>query len=82
MITIIMLTVIALSVLLIGFFEIRIPFIHNKNSSKKEEFLFDITRKANKSGKTQIRKIKHLLKDAKNEMSYRLVNDRKTSDIV
>jgi len=81
MITIIMLTAIALIMLLIGFFEIRIPFIHEKAFSSKGNRISKSLKKQNKSAKMQVRTIKNLLKGTKNEVGYRLIQHHKTSDI-
>ena len=81
MITIIMLTSIALIVLLIGFFEIRIPFIHQDAlRSKKKATILPVS--PPKTGKTGINiNMKTFFKNAKNEVSYRIIQNRKTSDI-
>jgi len=79
MITIILLTGIALFVLLIGFFEIRIPFIYKDAGSNKKKGSF-LQSKPDKFGKTG-NNIRNFLKTAKNGVNYRIIQNRKTSDV-
>ena len=83
MITIIMLTGIALITLLIGFFEIRIPFIHKNAGLKQKSTVFSHAGygKDNKTGRLPGKSIRNFIKSAKNEVSYRVIQDGKTSDL-
>ena len=83
MITIIMLTCIALIALLIGFFEIRIPFIHEKRVSNNEKIVFPKFRlkKDVKENKLPVTGLKRFLRNTKSEIGYRVIQHGKTSDV-
>ena len=83
MTTLIILTSIAVITLLIGFFEIRIPFIYKDPivKHKKAAFPQSSLEKYGKIGKLSMKTIKDLLRTAKTEVSYFGIPNRKTSEI-
>ena len=83
MILLIILTSIAVITLLIGFFEIPIPFIYQDPILKKKKTTFSETGlgKESKIGKIPVKNIKDFLRTAKNEVSYHIIPHSKTSDI-
>ena len=83
MTTLIILTSIAVITLLIGFFEIRIPFINKDTIVKHKKAAFPQSglEKDGKIGKLPMKTIKDLLRTAKPEVSYSGILNRKTSEI-
>ena len=83
MIILIILTGIAVITLLVGFFEIRIPFIYRDQIIKKQNTAFSQAgvERGNKIGKMPVKTVKNFLSTAKSGVSYHLVQDQKTSDM-
>ena len=84
MIALIILTGIAIFVLLIGFFEIRIPFLFRDQLTKKEksEFFKAYFAKEQKKVNSKMKNIRSLLKGRKEDVSYRMLNKHHTSDAI
>jgi len=83
MIILIILTCIAVITLLVGFFEIRIPFIYRDQIIKKQNTAFPQTgvERGNKIENIPVKTVKNFLRPAKSGISYHLMQDQKTPDI-
>ena len=84
MIAIIILTGFALMTLIIGFFEIRIPFIHPKPVNKMQKTDMpnkNLIKESVKEAGSGVKNIKNFFRFGKNEVTYRIFHQRKTSDI-
>lgn len=77
MIPILILTTVAIAVLLIGFFEIRIPFIH-KGAAKKTE---KVAAHPYKKETNPVKSIRFFFKQVKTGYGYQSITNRKTSGI-
>ncbi len=84
MIALLILTGIAIIVLIIGFFEIQIPFLSRNQLTRKErkEFLRTIFAKEQKRVSSRMKNLKNLLKSNKQEVNFRILNEHKTSDVI
>ena len=83
MITIIILTGLAILVLIIGFFEIRIPFIHfdSVNMNQRAAAIQNEPKKENIKAKATVRTFKNFFKVNKHEINFRIMHNKETTDI-
>jgi len=83
MITIIILTVLAILVLIIGFFEIHIPFIHfdSGNMNQRASGMQNEPKKENIKVKATVRTFKNFFRANKHEINFRIMHNKETTDI-
>lgn len=83
MITMIILTGLAMLVLILGFFEIRIPFI-NPYAGKKNKHAIHGQHPLKNNGstdKTTVNYFRNMFRFNKHEINYRILQGKETSDI-
>lgn len=82
MITMIILTGLAMLVLILGFFEIRIPFINPYTGKKNRQQINEQTVKpSQRDEKASVKHFRNMFRFNKQEFNFRILHGKETSDI-